>query len=125
MHSDCYSQEILQSAQQIHHWQFYLRHGQYAFAEPMPDKTARFPFETCASRFWNWCQFHLPMCLNLLTDRAYLIVLGKYSLSVCLVATEFEWATDWLYEFHQKLKSGWCFKKYAEKNNMAFDKIEV
>ncbi len=23
------------------------------------------------------------------------------------------------------LKNWWCFKKYAEKNNMAFDKIEV
>ena len=24
-----------------------------------------------------------------------------------------------------ELEKGWCFKKYAEKNNMAFDKIEV
>ena len=27
--------------------------------------------------------------------------------------------------FGYKLEKGWCFKKYAEKNNMAFDKIEV
>ena len=28
-------------------------------------------------------------------------------------------------QIHQQFKIGWCFKKYAEKNNMAFDKIEV
>ena len=33
--------------------------------------------------------------------------------------------TQSLIRYYENLKRGWCFKKYAEKNNMAFDKIEV
>jgi len=29
------------------------------------------------------------------------------------------------FELQKHIMIWWCFKKYAEKNNMAFDKIEV